>query len=255
MSGTRSLEGEECERKVLISRFSRESQQVRNLHIPRRVNVTHTHARRARGKTKTKKTKIRGSARVAPREREMEQQKQQGRGGMTRPRLKGCTDTEFQACARYLLGISSRHISVVTHRKTNHILLLPPPPPVGFNHRERARDRLTREAIFYLQRALSLSLSARCRLRRAAALILYAQEFLVSQRPDFMALIIVHVPPFSLALLSSAYLCFSFDFPPLHALFLPRHGLLSTQRWTARLLLENKFSNLLVFLTYTRAAR
>lgn len=31
-------------------------------------------------------------------------------------RLKDCTRTEFQACAQYLLGISSRHISVVTRR-------------------------------------------------------------------------------------------------------------------------------------------
>lgn len=35
---------------------------------------------------------------------------------MARSRLKGCTHTEFQACARYLLGISSRHISVVTRQ-------------------------------------------------------------------------------------------------------------------------------------------
>lgn len=71
---------------------------------------------------------------------------------MTRPRLKGCTDTEFQACARYLLGISSRHISVVTHRKTNHIL----PPLRRFQPpRARARPLDTRGDILFAKSPLS----------------------------------------------------------------------------------------------------
>lgn len=54
---------------------------------------------------------------------------------LAHPRLKGCTRTEFQACAQYLLGISSRHISVVTRRipapeQSPHRPYPPPPRPL-----------------------------------------------------------------------------------------------------------------------------
>lgn len=82
-------------------------------------------------------------------------------GGDGRSRLKGCTHTEFQACARYLLGISSRHISVVTHRAS------PAKPPALVTP---ARGRLTRDDILFAKRTPP----AGCRF----LLILCAQEFL-----------------------------------------------------------------------------
>lgn len=82
-------------------------------------------------------------------------------GGDGRSRLKGCTHTEFQACTRYLLGISSRHISVVTHRAS------PAKPPALVTP---ARGRLTRDDILFAKRTLP----AGCRF----LLILCAQEFL-----------------------------------------------------------------------------
>ena len=76
--------------------------------------------------------------------------------GVAHPRLKGCAHTEFQACARYLLGISSRHISVVTRRILAHPRTISPPPPPP-DTPPPLDATAWHETIFYLQRALTVS--------------------------------------------------------------------------------------------------
>lgn len=115
--------------------------------------------------------------------------------------LKGRAHTEFQACARYLLGISSRHISVVTHRILAHPRTTSPFPPSPVQHTTPVkRNRLTRSDILFAK-------SPDCKL--PLLLILCAQEFLSSvwhvaaRRLDFIVLIIFPLPPshsFSLSL-------------------------------------------------------
>lgn len=85
-------------------------------------------------------------------------------------RLKDCTRTEFQACARYLLGISSRHISVVTRRFPASGQ---PLQPSSTHHPRAPRGRLTRDDILFAK-------SLACRL--PLLLILCAQEFLSAAR-------------------------------------------------------------------------
>lgn len=129
---------------------------------------------------------------------------------LAHPRLKGCTRTEFQACAQYLLGISSRHISVVTRRI---------PVPEQSPHRPYpSPDRLTRDDILFAK-------SPACRL--PLLLILCAQEFLAStlrcatlrfhsaqlSSSLFLHISTFHLPYYSLSLFSL------FSFQPLFAQF------------------------------------
>lgn len=117
---------------------------------------------------------------------------------LAHPRLKGCTRTEFQACAQYLLGISSRHISVVTRR----IPTLPNDPPIG----PIPADTAWHETIFYLQRALL----AGCRFFLSCVHRNFSPRHSAARRPDFTVL---NFPFLSFSFSSLAYLYFSFTFP------------------------------------------